>query len=97
MIKERKKLSNEFIAYKSEREWIEEEINELKKKYQEQPDTFVKDYDEMICKLLFGVLANFNANGIIRDDLVSNIRNLISFRKIIIDFYGDYSSSNNQK
>lgn len=73
------------------------EIDRLTKKYQEEPDTFIKDYDKMIYENLIGILANWNANHFIRNDIISWINDLIRFRKEIINFNSNYCGSNNQK
>lgn len=75
----------------------QEEINKLTKKYQEEPDTLIKDYDNMINGSIIGIIANYTACGILRNDLISSVNLLIRIRKFIISNYSDYSSGNYNK
>ena len=101
MIFNRKMLYENNNKYSKECQSVisktQEEINKLTKKYQEEPDSFIKDYDKMIYENLIGILANWNANRFIRNDIISWINDLIRFRKEIINFNSNYCSSDNQK
>ena len=94
IFKERK---DEYIEYHNTIEKTQKEFDTLIKKYQDNPDTFTKDYEKMIYECLIGILANWNANRTIRKDIISWVNDLISFREEIINFNSNYSSSNNQK
>lgn len=76
---------------------IEEEIGWLTIKYQENPDSLLKDYDETIKKSLIAIIANYNAIGVLRDDIISIIDVLIRNRQFIVDNYSNKGGSNNQK
>lgn len=71
------------------------EIETLRKKYQEKPDTLLNDYDEIIKGGLIGIIANFRANDMFRSDIITNINDLIKIRKFIVDKYSDNSSNKN--
>ena len=75
----------------------QEEINRLTKKYQENPDTLIKDYDDMLRDYLIGIIANWNTNKFVFSGIIAEVTSLISFRKIIVDYYSNYRSSNNNK
>ena len=94
IFKERK---DEYVEYHKTITKTQNEIDRLTKKYQENPDTFIKDYDTMIYESLIGILANWNANGVIRNDMISWINDLIRFRKEIINFNCNYCGSDNQE
>ena len=85
-----KKRKDKYIEYHNTINKTQEEIDRLTKKYQDEPDTFIKDYDKMIYESLIGILANWNANSFIRNDIISWINDLISFRKEIINFNSNY-------
>ena len=88
---------DEFKEYHDTITRTQNEIDRLTKKYQEAPDTFLKDYDKMIYENLIGIFANWNANGVIRNDMITWINDLIRFREEIINFNRNYCSSNHQK
>lgn len=73
-------------------EEIEKEIKRLQKKYQDAPDNLLKEYDDVIKNALIGVIANFNAAELLRDDIISQIDVLIRNREFIINCYGNDSS-----
>ncbi len=76
---------------------IGNEILNLNKKYQENPDTFLKDYDEMIKQSIIGIIANFNATTILRTDLIESTDILIRIREFVVNCNGNNSSCNNEK
>lgn len=76
---------------------IGNEILNLNKKYQENPDTFLKDYDEMIKQSIIGIIGNFNTTTILRTDLITDIALLIKIRKFVVDYNGNNSSCNDKK
>ena len=92
-----KDRKDEYIEYHNTIRKTQEEINRLTKKYQDEPDTFIKDYDKMIYENLIGILANWNANRFIRNDIISWTNDLIRFREEIINFNSNYCSSDNQE
>lgn len=80
-----------------EKEEMEVSFEKLLKKYQDNPDTFVKDFDYMIFRSTVGIINNNLSYDILRDDLINNISTLISIRPFIINNYSNNSSSQNQK
>ena len=76
---------------------IDNEILNLNKKYQEDPDTFLKDYDEMIKQSIVGIIANFNTTTLLRADLIDSTDILIRIREFVVDCNGNNSSCNNKK
>lgn len=94
IFKERK---DEYIECHKTITRTQKEIDRLIKKYQGNPDTFIKDYDTMIYENLIGILANWNANKFIRNDIISWVNDLIKFREEIINFNCNYCGSDNQK
>lgn len=74
---------------------IDEKILSLNKKYQESPDTFLKDYDEMIKQSIIGIIANFNTTTVLRSDLISNTSILIGIREFVVNHDSDNSCCNN--
>lgn len=76
---------------------IDNEILNLNKKYQENPDTFLKDYDEMIKQSIVGIIANFNTTTLLRADLIDSTDILIRIREFVVDCNGNNSNCNNKK
>lgn len=76
---------------------IGNEILNLKEKYQENPNTFLKDYDEMIKQSIVGIIANFNVTTILRTDLIDSTDILIRIREFVVNCNGNNSSCNNKK
>lgn len=70
------------------------EFDNLIKKYQEQPDTLIKEYDDMIISSLFGIIANFRANDVLREDFITNVDILIRNREFISNQYCNNRRSN---
>lgn len=73
----------------------QDEINNLTKKYQDEPDTLIKDYDNVIMQSIIGIIANFTANEVLRSDIISNVSNLIIIRQFVIDNHSNGSSNDN--
>ena len=76
---------------------IEKEIEDLRKKYQDEPDILARDYDDVITKSLIGFIANFNITSALRDDIITQIDVLIRNREFVISHYSNNSSSDNNK
>lgn len=72
----------------------EQEIKSLTKKYQENPELIVNDYDEMLKTGLIGIIANIRANGFFRTDIIENVVALIRLRKFVVNQYSNSSSNN---
>lgn len=81
----------------NEEKVLEETYNKLIKKYQDNPNTLLNDYDDMIINSVIGVIAYFKATTALRHDLIPSIDILIRIRKFIFNQYGDNSCSNNKK
>lgn len=88
---------NEPIPETKAEKTLDDLFNEQLKKYQDNPDTFVKDFDYMIFRSIVAVIHNNLADDILRDDLINNISTLISIRPFVINNYRNNGSSQNQK
>lgn len=83
--------------FENEEQKLEETYNMLIKKYQDNPDTLLKDYDDMIIASIIGVITYFKTTTALRHDLIPNIDTLIRSRKFIVNNCCDSSSSNYKK
>lgn len=76
---------------------IEEEIIRLTKKYQDEPDILIKDYDELIKKSIIGIIANFNTFDVLREDIINRVDTLVRIREFIVNYDSNNGSRNNEK
>lgn len=91
-------MKNEKITLlESSEQKITKVSEELQKKYQEHPDTFLKDYDDMINGSMIGIIANWKTSKILRADLINAVTDLVTIRQMIVDNNSNNSSSNNQR
>lgn len=90
----KKESTKNVLNYEDE---IGNEILNLNKKYQENPDTFLKDYDEMIKQSIIGIIGNFNTTAILRTDMITATDFLIKIRKFVVDYNGNNSSCNDKR
>lgn len=74
---------------------IQNEIERLTKKYQDDIDILVKDYDEVIKASLIGIIANCRTNGTIRSDIIGSVDILIRIREFVVNQYSNCSGENN--
>ncbi|MCI8575821.1 MAG: hypothetical protein HFI09_05060 [Bacilli bacterium] len=70
-------------------------IDELQEEYKKNPNRLIEDYDEVLKQSIIGVIANFRANGVLRDDIIGNIDILIRNREFVSDQYCNKSGSDN--
>lgn len=71
---------NGVIGKESE---IKNEFNKLLEKYQDNPNEFINDYNKILRNLVIWFIANFNATGIIRNEIIDCVNVLISIREPI--------------
>lgn len=76
---------------------IENEFNLLLKKYQRSPNEFMRDVDKTINRLIIWFIANFNATGLIRDDILNCANIMIAIREPISKSNSYKCSCDNQK
>lgn len=92
-MKTKKEKLEPYHGFKEQVEKTTNEIDYLTKKYQDNPDTILSDYDETIKNILIGIIANSRANNVFRDDLIRSFDILIRNRERICNQYGNQSSN----
>lgn len=92
-MKTKKEKLEPYHGFKEQVEKTTNEIDCLTKKYQDNPDTILSDYDETIKNILIGIIANSRANNVFRDDLIRSFDILIRNRERICNQYGNQSSN----
>lgn len=73
---------------------IEEEIEKLKKMYQNDPKTLIKTLDESINNLIIMVIAYWRVYTVLRTDIIETVTRLISIRPFIINQNSNISGNN---
>lgn len=98
MFKEKDFNDKSYESYKKYQRTIEktaQEIEDLSKKYQDNPELIVNDYDEAIKNGLIGIIANVRANGVFRTDIIEDVVTLIRIRKFVVNKYSNCCSNKN--
>lgn len=95
MFKEKDFNDKSYKSYKRIIDRTQQEIEKLTKKYQENPELIVNDYDEAIKNGLIGIIANVRANGVFRTDIIEDVVTLIRIRKFVVNKYSNCCSNKN--
>lgn len=71
---------------------LTENYETLLKKYQDNPDTLKKEYDELIYESIVSIIHCNLSFDILRDDIINNVIALIKIRPFIINYNSNNSS-----